>query len=54
MAKVAIIGSGVAGLTAAAYLQQDGHQTIVFEQYPEIGGVTATISQDGFSGRRTR
>ncbi|MBN1532417.1 MAG: NAD(P)/FAD-dependent oxidoreductase [Spirochaetes bacterium] len=49
MATIAVIGSGVAGLTAAAYLQENGHSVTVFEQYPELGGVTATLKQDGFS-----
>lgn len=44
-----VIGSGVAGLTAAAYLAQEGIRVIVLEQYPTIGGVTATLHQDGFS-----
>ncbi len=47
--KVSIIGSGLAGLTAAAYLVREGHQVTVYEQFSEIGGVTATMSQDGFS-----
>ncbi|MHA1490444.1 MAG: phytoene desaturase family protein [Promethearchaeota archaeon] len=47
--KVSIIGSGLAGLTAAAYLAREGHQVTVYEQFSEIGGVTATMSQDGFS-----
>jgi phytoene desaturase len=47
--QVAVIGSGMAGLTAGAYLARDGHRVVVYEQYPHPGGVTATISQDGFS-----
>jgi len=47
--KVSIIGSGLAGLTAAAYLIREGYQVELYEQYSEIGGVTATIHQDGFS-----
>jgi phytoene dehydrogenase-like protein len=46
--KIAIIGSGMAGLTAAAYLVRDGHQVTVYEQFAEIGGVTATIRREGF------
>ncbi len=46
--KAAIIGSGVSGLAAAALLAKEGHAVTVFEQYPTIGGVTATISQDGY------
>lgn len=47
--RVAVIGSGMAGLTAGAYLAREGHRVVVYEQFPQIGGVTATISQDGFS-----
>ncbi len=47
--RVAVIGSGMAGLTAGAYLARDGHRVTVYEQYPEPGGVTATITRDGFS-----
>jgi phytoene dehydrogenase-like protein len=46
--KTIIIGSGMAGLTAAAYLVRAGHQVTVYEQFPEIGGVTATLHRDGF------
>lgn len=49
MARVAIIGSGIAGLTAGAYLVKSGHQVKIFEQFDNIGGVTATLHQDGFS-----
>jgi NADPH-dependent glutamate synthase beta subunit-like oxidoreductase/NAD-dependent dihydropyrimidine dehydrogenase PreA subunit len=37
--KVAVIGSGPAGLTAAYYLNMLGHTTSVFETLPEIGGM---------------
>jgi phytoene dehydrogenase-like protein len=47
--RVAVIGSGMAGLVAGAYLARDGHTVTVYEQYPEPGGVTATITRDGFS-----
>ena len=49
MAKIAVIGSGVAGLTAAAYLGMKGHQVRVFEQFDQMGGVTATFKKEGFS-----
>jgi phytoene dehydrogenase-like protein len=48
MSKIIIIGSGMAGLTAGAYLAQAGHAVTVFEQFPRPGGVTATVTQDGF------
>ena len=37
--KVAIIGAGPAGLTAAFYLRKKGHQITVFEALPEPGGM---------------
>ena len=45
---VAIIGSGLAGLTAGAYLAQAGHRVAVFEQYHRPGGVTAPFERDGY------
>ncbi len=47
--KAVIIGSGMAGLTAGAALAKAGHEVTIYEQFPTPGGVTATISQDGFS-----
>ena len=37
--KVAIVGSGPAGLTAAFYLRRLGHQVTVLEALPEAGGM---------------
>lgn len=37
--KIAIIGSGPAGLTAACELARKGYRVMVFEAYPEIGGM---------------
>jgi all-trans-retinol 13,14-reductase len=47
--KIVVIGSGVGGLTAAAYLARAGYVVTLYEQHPSIGGVTTTITQDGFS-----
>ncbi len=37
--KVAIIGAGPAGLTAAYYLARKGHAATVFEALPSAGGM---------------
>ncbi|MEW5722923.1 MAG: RnfABCDGE type electron transport complex subunit B [Thermodesulfobacteriota bacterium] len=37
--KVAIIGGGPAGLTAAYYLRRFGHHPTIFEAMPELGGM---------------
>lgn len=37
--KVAVVGSGPAGLTAAAELARLGHEVVVFEALHELGGV---------------
>jgi len=49
MTRAVIVGSGMAGLTAAAYLARDGCDVEVFEQADHIGGVTATLRQEGFA-----
>ena len=37
--KVAIVGAGPAGLTAAYYLAKDGYQVTIFEKLPVTGGM---------------
>lgn len=49
MTRAVIVGSGMAGLTAAAYLARDGCEVDVFEQADQIGGVTATLRKEGFA-----
>jgi len=49
MTRAVIVGSGMAGLTAAAYLACDGCEVEVFEQADRIGGVTATLRKEGFA-----
>ena len=46
--KIAIIGSGMAGLTTGARLAQAGHEVALFEQYHQVGGVTLPYERDGF------
>lgn len=40
--KVAIVGSGPAGMTAAYDLRKSGHQVTVFEKLPVTGGMLST------------
>ena len=44
--KVAIVGSGPAGLSAAYYLQMKGIQSIVFDKAPLAGGLIRTDIED--------
>ena len=37
--KVAVLGGGPGGLSAAYYLQLMGHQTTVYEMLPQLGGM---------------
>src|SRR3954468_11023766 len=46
--KIAIIGAGVGGLTAARALVAAGHDPHVFEAGPRGGGVVGTSRADGF------
>jgi prolycopene isomerase len=46
--KIAIVGSGLAGMTAGCYFVQHGHIVTVFEQFNKIGGVTGLVEKDGY------
>jgi protoporphyrinogen oxidase len=45
--KIAIIGGGIAGLTAAYELTKAGHETVVYERDPELGGQAGTFPVGG-------
>ena len=39
--RIAVVGSGISGIAAAAVLQREGHDVVVFERDTEPGGVWA-------------
>ena len=46
--SIAIIGAGMAGLSAAYHLQKRGFSTTVFEKSQHVGGRTLSIEKDGY------
>jgi oxygen-dependent protoporphyrinogen oxidase len=48
MKSVAIIGAGIAGLTAAFYLKRKGIPVTVYEASRRVGGVIQSAAQDGY------
>ncbi len=49
MKKVAIIGGGIAGLSAGIYLQKAGYQAEIFEKNAVIGGQCTCWKRDGYT-----
>jgi len=43
-----VVGGGIAGLTAAAYLARAGKKTLLIEKNRELGGLVNTFVRDGF------
>ena len=44
-----VVGGGASGLTAAAYLAQYGHSTLLLEKESRCGGLVNSFSRDGFT-----
>lgn len=45
--RIAVVGGGLAGLVAADRLLSAGHSVVVFEKYPEPGGLVGTFEVGG-------
>lgn len=43
-----IVGGGIAGLTATAYLAREGQKVLLIEKNRELGGLVNTFSRNGF------
>ncbi|MFX1458774.1 MAG: phytoene desaturase family protein, partial [Promethearchaeota archaeon] len=46
--EVIIVGAGMAGLTAAAYLSRAGYDVLLIEKNETCGGLLTSIQKDGF------
>src|SRR4051812_14160993 len=45
---IVVIGAGIGGLSAAIRLAAAGHQVMIFEQNPTVGGKMSEIREAGF------
>ena len=46
--KIVIVGAGMAGLTAAAYLARENYNVLLLDKNDRIGGLLNTFENDGF------
>lgn len=46
--RIAIVGAGITGLTAAFRLHRQGHRVTLFERGPQPGGSVRTIRENGY------
>jgi phytoene dehydrogenase-like protein len=44
-----IVGGGIAGLTATAYLSKNGHKTLLIEKEDKVGGLVSTFKVKDFT-----
>ena len=46
--KIVIVGAGIAGLTAAAYLARENYNVLLLDKNDRVGGLLHTFEKDGF------
>ncbi len=46
---VVVVGAGMAGLTASAYLAREGYRVLLLDKNDRVGGLVNTFDRDGFS-----
>jgi phytoene dehydrogenase-like protein len=46
--RMAIVGAGISGLTAGAYLVRSGHEVLIFEKTSRCGGLVSSFQREGF------
>jgi len=46
--KIVIVGAGISGLTAAAYLSKEGYDVTLLEKSEDLGGLIGSFKRDGF------
>lgn len=46
--KIVIVGAGMAGLTAAAYLARENYDVLVVDKNDRVGGLVSTFENNGF------
>ncbi len=49
MARIVVVGGGVAGLASAARLSIKGHDVAILEQSDRLGGLVRSYTRDGFT-----
>lgn len=49
MIEYAVVGSGIGGSSIAAYLDAKGHETVLFEKEPYLGGCSSTFRHEGYA-----
>ena len=46
--RVVVVGAGMAGLTAAAYLAREGFEVLLVDKNDRVGGLVSTFENNGF------